>query len=192
MHREINWHESLIFLGTLLFSITPGAAQVLSTHNSAQPEEAGKPMSAPKDSLRPEQQQQQQQPNDELSDHLQRTKVAIAKFKSMGVGVAPFEKMLSNSNTLLQQGRVLESRSVLTRLDCALQEQQDRFYYNKMKDWRSQRKNLIAYRVGVRPEHRHASASSRQYAARGLSSGIHQVLSGAKAGYNPLIYPIAR
>jgi hypothetical protein len=117
----------------------------------------------------------------------------IARFKSMGVGVTPYENKLSEARSLLSEGRTAESQAVLTHLDSLLRDQQKSFYANKLQAWRNQQRNLIAARVGVKKHSGNNQATAApQGASVGFSRAVNGVLTGAKGEYKPLIYPIAR
>jgi len=124
--------------------------------------------------------------------HIEKLGKAIVSFKSMGVGIGPFEKLLTQAQKENNEGNHEQSIATLNRLNIALEEQQTRYYSDKIRSWRAERKNLIAARVAAFKAGGSASDWRRSTPARGLSKGTNEVLTRAKGEYKPMIYPIGR
>lgn len=125
----------------------------------------------------------------DLSRRLESSKIAIDKFKQMGVGVSLFEQSWQNIKSMLAEGKQQQANEALERLNNSLAEQQKRFYAGKLQSWHADNQRRIAAKAGV------SGTGSKPQALRPsaeLSRGAHGVLSKKKGDYTPLIYPIAR
>ena len=129
---------------------------------------------------------------EEIAKALQSCEQAINKFKEMGVGVAPFESITAQAHSLLEANQVGEAEELTLALKHSLEDQQRRFYANKIQVWHNQIK-LQQEEMKKKKGHHLASSSSPSTKSGGnLAKGAHGVLSRADAKYTPLIYPIAR
>ncbi len=129
---------------------------------------------------------------EEIAKALQSCEQAINKFKEMGVGVAPFESVTAQAHGLLEANQIGEAEELTFALKHSLEDQQRRFYANKIQVWHNQVK-LQQEEMKKKKGHNLVSASSPSTKSGGnLAKGAHGVLSRADAKYTPLIYPIAR
>jgi hypothetical protein len=127
-----------------------------------------------------------------VEDRIEKLGKAIISFKSMGVGVTPFENLIAQAKKENSEGKQADSISSLNRLNSALEAQQTRYYSDKIRAWRAERKNLIAARVAALKTGGTASDWQRATPSQGLSKGTNEVLTKAKGEYKPMIYPIGR
>lgn len=125
----------------------------------------------------------------EISRELEKIESAIAKFKAMGVGVAPYEQAASDVRAHLAKHENEQAAALLGRLKQSLADQQRRFYANKIAVWHKQ-KELLRQQLKQQAKEQGDRPPANNGAS--LSKGTHSVLSKTKTDYTPLIYPIAR
>lgn len=128
---------------------------------------------------------------EDITKALQSCDQAINKFKEMGVGVAPFEAISSQAHGLMQANQVGEAEELTFGLKHSLEDQQRRYYANKIQVWHNQVK-LRQEELKKKKGHVVSSNTTGTNNGGGLAKGAHGVMSRADAKYTPMIYPIAR